>query len=437
MARESFDKEIQLLRLLMLTSGAYSRQQLAERLGISVHTFDKTARRLKEIVQAVSSPPSLQQDKELAAALRLNYYETTDPLLLFLFRAKSVKESESGRLPLLLTALKDRPMTALELLDCCCVLLPPEQPQPDEKTIRSDLKYLEEVGVIRKEAGSRPFRYRLYNDLVAELSREELRDLYDFVDIMANTRIPSVQGYLLRDNLKTLLRGLEPEDTSEAFLYKYHYPSRILDEAHLSALLHAIEHRRKVAFVYFSPKSRNSYGSQNTNPLFKRTSPGRKEHMLPLKIVYDHQYGRWYVLGHQAKRGIVKYRMEGLTQVEEAEEADAAFFAERLQHLENRLRFSWLVDTGETVRVKARFFHPEGGHPSFIKERVELQGQWGRITEEEGGGSFIYEIEVNGTMEIKPWLRSFGSSCEVLEPDRLRNEFIAEWKELYACYEPV
>ena len=47
MAKESFDKEIQFLRMLVLTSGAYSRQQFADRLGISVHTFDKTLRRLK------------------------------------------------------------------------------------------------------------------------------------------------------------------------------------------------------------------------------------------------------------------------------------------------------------------------------------------------------------------------------------------------------
>ena len=47
MARESFDKEIQFLRILALAGGAYNRQQLADRLGISVHTYDKTLRNLK------------------------------------------------------------------------------------------------------------------------------------------------------------------------------------------------------------------------------------------------------------------------------------------------------------------------------------------------------------------------------------------------------
>jgi predicted DNA-binding transcriptional regulator YafY len=69
-----------------------------------------------------------------------------------------------------------------------------------------------------------------------------------------------------------------------------------------------------------------------------------------------------------------------------------------------------------------------------VKERVQHQGGWGVITEE-NNEDFIYEIEVNGILEIKPWLRSFGSSCEVLEPKQLRDELIQEWKELAGYYE--
>src|SRR5690606_8648985 len=121
---------------------------------------------------------------------------------------------------------------------------------PDEKTIRSDLKYLEDVGVIHKENTARPYRYRLQNDLVHSLSEEELYDLYDFIDVMANTQVPSVQGYLLRDGLKKhLLRSQAEKHAIEPFLYKYHFHSRILDEAHLFPLLSAVRNRRKVQFL--------------------------------------------------------------------------------------------------------------------------------------------------------------------------------------------
>ncbi|MBW7460826.1 WYL domain-containing protein, partial [Paenibacillus sepulcri] len=260
--------------------------------------------------------------------------------------AKSLKESESQRISLLLAALHGQPLTAMELLDVCCGGLADDLPFPDEKTIRSDLKYLEEVGVIRREPGARPFRYRMQNDLVQQLSDDELMDLFDFVDVMANTRVPSVQGYLLRDGLKKILaRSHDGRDAVEPFLYKYHYYSRILDEAHLFTLLHAIGNRRRVRFLYFSPKSEKSYASRNTNPLFERDTEGRQERTLPLKVVYDHQYGRWYLLAHNRREGTRKYRLEGITQFEEDDQVTEDFFQGKREELDHKTAHSWLIDT--------------------------------------------------------------------------------------------
>jgi len=276
----------------------------------------------------------------------------------------------------------------------------------------------------------------MQDDLVRNLSDDELIDLYDFVDVMANTQVPSVQGYLLRDGLKKhLLRNQVELHAVEPFLYKYHYHSRILDEAHLFTLLHAIRHRRKVRFLYFSPKSEKSYASKNTNPLFERDTEGKAEKTLPLKIVYDHQYGRWYLLAY-GRKGIRKYRIEGITQIEEDESVDEAWCEEKKTELAAKMQYSWLIDTGRPVKVRARFYNPGASEPNFVKERVTLQGQWGQIVSEDEH-SFNYEITVNGTTEIKPWLRSFGSSCEILEPMHLRREMIAGWKEIQAYYEPV
>ncbi|MCD9020206.1 helix-turn-helix transcriptional regulator [Cohnella silvisoli] len=437
MARESFDKEIQFLRMLALAGGAYSRQQFAERLGISVHTFDKTLRYLKEIMSTVYQRLPRDQGKELSEGLRYNYYESADPLLLFLFRAKSLKESESIRLSLILTTLQLQSLTAMEVMDACSGSMPDDFSLPDEKTIRGDLKYLEEIGVIVRSESGRPYRYKAANDLVTQLSDEELIDLFDFVDIMANTQVPSVQGYLLRDNLKKALRQRSMDATvTEPFLYKYHYHSRILDEAHLYTIFQAIRQRRKLRFLYLSPKRTKSYSSKNTNPLFERETEGVAEMLLPLRVVYDHQYGRWYLIGHNSRQGIMKFRMEGLTQIEEGDTVPEEEFSHKLANLEEQLRHSWVTDTGRSVRVVARFYNPDRSGANFVKERVLSQGQWGTITEETDS-TFLYEITVNGIFEIKPWLRSFGSSCEVIEPASLRREFIAEWKEIQTYYEPL
>ncbi|MDQ6419993.1 WYL domain-containing protein [Paenibacillus sp. LHD-117] len=439
MARESFDKEIQFLRMLALASGAYSRQQYAERLGISVHTFDKMMKRLKEIAASVlPARTEAQEAKEMAELLRFSYLDAPDPLLLFLFRAKSLKESETERLSCLLASLKDGHKTAMELLDDCCAAMSQELAPPDEKTIRGDLKYLEGVGVIRREPGPRPYRYGLWQGFAESLTAEELLDLHDYASMMANTRLPSVQGYLLKDTLKKRLMGGHGYDAEalDAFLYKYHYHSRVLDEAHLFSLFEAIGSWSRVSFHYFSPKKETSYASRNTNPLYQRESDGSRESCLPLKIVYDHQYGRWYLLGWGARHGVKKYRLEGVTELKLGEAAEEAEFAEKLKQLESRIRHSWLIDTGRKTLVRLRFYKPGPSIPDFVRERVIQQGQWGEITDERED-SFIYEIEVNGTIEIKPWIRSFGSSCEVLEPARLREELIDEWKELARYYESL
>jgi predicted DNA-binding transcriptional regulator YafY len=439
LARESFDKEIQFLRMLALTGGAYNRQQYAEKLGISVHTFDKMMKRLKDIAAGSrAAKDDSQPSKSMAELLRYSYLDSSDPLLLFLFRAKSLKESESERLAILLSAMKEGPRTAMELLDTCSESMPPELALPDEKTIRGDLKYLEGVGVIRREPGTRPYRYALWDAFAAELSRDELLDVHDYACLMASTQLPSVQGYLLRDMLgKLLLRedGIDAEKL-DVFRYKYHYYSRILDEAHLFPLFAAIEGRTAVSFLYFSPKKETSYASRNTNPLFEREAGGNREQALPLKIVYDHQYGRWYLLGWGARHGIKKYRLEGVTDLAAGEAVDPASWTDKQMLLEERIRHSWLVDTGRKTLVRARFYKPGPSVPDFVRERVVQQGQWGIIAEEDDD-SFVYEIEVNGTVEIKPWLRSFGSSCEVLAPALLREELIAEWKELGRYYESL
>lgn len=437
MAKESFDKEIQFLRMLSLAGGAYSRQQFADRLGISVHTYDKTLRNLKEMVTVLQQDLPAEQGTELSEWLRYNYYESADPLLLFLFRAKSLKETESIRLTLLLTALQTQELTAKDLQDICSEQMPDDSPLPDEKTIRGDMKYLEEVGVILRVNEKRPYRYKAANDLIDQLTDDQLLDLYDYVDVIANTQIPSVQGYLLRDTLKKVLRkrGFNP-DTTETHRYKYNYHSRILDEAHLYTIFGAIQQRRRIQFLYLSPKKGMNYTSQNTNPLFERESAGITDSILPLRVVYDHQYGRWYLIGHHARMGIKKFRMEGLTQIEEGEPVEEEEYAEKLKHLEAQMKNSWVTDTNRVVKVAVRFYNPSQSGANFIRERVEAQGQWGVITEE-SDSTFLYEIEVNEIYEIKPWLRSFGSSCEILEPRWLRKQFIAEWKELRSYYESI
>lgn len=451
-ARESFDKEIELLRMLVLTGGSYSRKESADRLGISVHTLDKALRRLKEVAAGSTFITSVELEETddsaaltgarcsrpaltagLPQLLQHRRHAGRDPLLLFLFRAKSLKESETIRLAILLEALQHGPITASELLEACSAAMPEEASLPDEKTIRSDLAYLETAGIVAR-SGQRPFRFRLRNELWSQLEPEELQRLELFVHVMAGTRVPSVQGFLLQDSLRRSLG--ETECLSARTGFAYHYDCRILDEAYLYPLLSAIEDGIQVTFDYLTPKSDSRYAARGTNPLHARHSPARKVTLLPLKTIYDHQYGRWYVLGFNRALGLATWRMEGISGLERGLPAEPDLVERKQIQLQEKTRTSWLVDLGQPVHVSVRFFRPQGIRYDFVRERVLLQGQWGTVSDE-GAQSFRFDIEVNGTREIRPWLRSFGSSCEVLAPEELRREMIEEWKEISEFYEPV
>ena len=435
MAREGFDKEMQLLRLMFLTAGAYNRQQLAQRLGISVHTLDKTVKKLKEIQSTIYQYVTDEEKKGYYTQLRYNHFAVTDNFLMFLYHAKSLKESEVERLSRLLEQLGQQPCSTKELLDC--FLSTPTGEVPDEKTLRQDLKYLEELGVIQKSGEARPFVYSFAQDLWNCLTEDELLDLHDFIDIMANTQLPAVPGYFLRHKTQRLLdRRLQREDW-QAFLFKYHFVSRILDEQQALILAAAITKQQMVEFCYFTPKRSKFYDSQNTNPAFQRDSSGKPQNVYPLRVIFDHQYGRWYLLAQESENGpLKKYRVEGMTQLALSKQAHPDAFARMQERVDKQIQTSWLIDTGDPVTIRLRFFHPKHTPHSFIKERVEAQGQWGIITEETRD-SFVYEITVNGTQEITPWIRSFGSSCEVLAPAFLRRQFQKEWEELLAYYESV
>ncbi len=112
-------------------------------------------------------------------------------------------------------------------------------------------------------------------------------------------------------------------------------------------------------------------------------------------------------------------RIQGITLTEERFESPEEFDPN------SYLGSSWSVCNEEPVEVVVRFSPTVAGrvseaiwHPS---ETTELQQD----------GSVVWRARVSGTVEITPWIRSWGADAEVLEPRELR-ERIAEESRLQA-----
>lgn len=94
------------------------------------------------------------------------------------------------------------------------------------------------------------------------------------------------------------------------------------------------------------------------------------------------------------------------------------------------LQNAWSIMMGETTeRVMLRFSRQ-------VKKRV-LETNWhpSQEHEEEADGRLRWWVDVADTTDMKPWIRSWGSDVEVLEPEHLRQHLIHTTRRLSEMYD--
>ncbi|HHW15388.1 MAG TPA: WYL domain-containing protein [Firmicutes bacterium] len=154
----------------------------------------------------------------------------------------------------------------------------------------------------------------------------------------------------------------------------------------------------------------------------------------PLGLVYYWFHDAWYLVARVCDRerpdeGIRHFRLDRMAEVESTEER---FSAPAGFRLERHMAPCWGVEHGELHRIRIRFYDEYNVLARLRRETA--QREKARLVEEPGGGSVIYTDEVSGLHEIRVWVRSFGSSAEVLEPDQLRREVVESVERLVQRY---
>lgn len=139
----------------------------------------------------------------------------------------------------------------------------------------------------------------------------------------------------------------------------------------------------------------------------------------PLGVVYYWVHDAWYLVGQEGSTKEIKHfrvdRMEDLQVLDEAFQFPENF------SLTEHLAPCWGVLKHPLTKVKIRFYDEFNVITRVMRETAHRRSR--RITREEDG-SIMYEDEVAGIQEIRTWVRSFGSSAEVLEPAELRKSLI-------------
>lgn len=433
----NFRKEEEMFRLFFTEGSAYPSIQIAEFLNLEPKYFSE---RFKKSFFEKLNPTYYEQFKRkrlIYTRYKYDAYILNENILTTFYRLnKDLKTLEIERFTDVLASLSEGPLTIIELILKINNSLNDETKWEDDlafkKSYERTVTELRKLGVIYRVNNYKPYQYAINHTILNRLEENELIDLIHFVDFMANTHLISVQGYILLDVLNYYIKWKYKINNIDVLVYKYVNFGRILDEYKCKVILEAFSHGKKLKLRYYTKDTKVRAHSNNKNI---DTRP-KLETYVPLYLLFDHQYGRWYFIG-VLKDDIRILKLEGIADLEVTDES--VNLSTTISIPSNfDLKNSWLLsnESMELIKIKFNYEATVVGNNNFIKERVIRQGRWGRIIEE-GPSYLIYEIAVNGVQEIKPWIRSFGSSAEVLTPKSLRTDLKNEWLKILEEYQDV
>ena len=137
--------------------------------------------------------------------------------------------------------------------------------------------------------------------------------------------------------------------------------------------------------------------------------------------------GAFYLVGYCGLRKDI--RIFALDRIKALQKTDESFEMPEDFKVENFMQTSFGVFHGEPQNVRIRFAAEVAG---YIKEKTWHKTQ---KIKSQNDGSVIFEARVAGTDEIKYWLMSWGGKAEVLRPQSLRDEILAEAKAMQHTYQ--
>lgn len=229
-----------------------------------------------------------------------------------------------------------------------------------------------------------------------------LSQLHDGRNDSVNAAILHLIGVLptpLRPHLETIARQLPQPEAARAHL------SKIFDALSQGWLL------RRVVKLHYEPPHINPYTCYFAPYLLEPSAIGRTLYFIG------------YSNPPQALRTYKLERVRYAELTKEEFEIPEDFDGPAL------LRKAWgvMYGDGEAAHVKLRF-------TQFVSKRVR-ETRWHPsedVTELPGG--LTWEADIGDVTEIRPWIRTWGADCEVLEPADLREEMMAEARRLARLY---
>lgn len=136
-----------------------------------------------------------------------------------------------------------------------------------------------------------------------------------------------------------------------------------------------------------------------------------------------------YAIGFDELRG--KLRTLKIERIREARLTEEQFVVPDRFDVRELLASAWGVmwrDEGE-IQVTLRF------SPEIVRRVKESVWHHSQRIEDLPDGACLFSVLVGSTLEMKPWIRQWGAAVEVIEPEELRAEIVAEVRAMATLYQ--
>ena len=159
----------------------------------------------------------------------------------------------------------------------------------------------------------------------------------------------------------------------------------------------------------------------------------KKRQVEPLGVIYSYHQDAWYL--HAFCRKAQERRTFRLENIQEFRVLEDKFIYPQDFDLRKTYLSAWGIMLNEPVQYVRIKFYDEFNVLSRLKREIAEREQ-AKLTPLEDG-SVLYEDWATGMEEFKVWVRSFGSSAEIIEPQELREKLIESVKQALARYGEV
>ncbi len=286
----------------------------------------------------------------------------------------------------------------------------------DPDTIRRDLYELETRGTGLIKQGRRYLLDHRRQIHSVKLDRNEILALYLAARLLTrhtDEHNPHVAGALgkLADALTTKSPLLARHIARAAEAVQSRQPRPEYVQA-LEVLTQGWAEGRKVMISYRSSKG------ETTERLF---SPYFIE---PSMIGYA-----CYVIGFDELRGML--RTLKIERILDARLTDAHFDVPSAFDPQQLLDSAWGIIWQEEGEIEVALHF----QPDVVRRIKESTWHHSQRIEDLPDGSCLFTVRVGSTLELKPWVRQWGSAVTVVRPEAFRQEIIAEVREMARAYE--